>query len=255
MSKPISYISKVQDLTIEEKEQMWNLFSQYYTDIDYERFMEDLGEKQKVLLLKHEEEVRGFSTLLVYRSQYQGQTVRVLFTGDTIKDSRYWGDKTMNNAFSKFLILEWLSAPLTPFYWFLISKGYKTYLFLTKNLVEYWPRYDQPTPFKTVGLIHHLAEERYAGCLNPNTGVLTFLNKMGRLRDEAVPLTSEDLKVPEIAFFAKANPGHAHGDELCCLGVFNMNLWIHQGMKMMGFKKKKRTVKKTQSTLMPNTSV
>ena len=38
------------------------------------------------------------------------------------------------------------ARPRAEFYWFLISKGYKTYRFLPLFFREFYPRHDAPTP-------------------------------------------------------------------------------------------------------------
>ena len=219
-------VHKIKDLSPREREQMWKLFSQYYADIEEQRFYNDMDEKQKVLLTRDGDFIVGFSTLKIYQVKFMGATCRVLFTGDTIKDRRYWGEKSFSQAFSWFLVGEWLSQPWTPLYWFLISKGYKTYLFGEKKFSSFWPRSGVETPEKIQLLTEHLATERYPYAELRNGNVLHFPEKVGRLADNAVPLTAKDLLVPEIRFFVSQNPGHAEGNELCCLGEVNFGFLI-----------------------------
>lgn len=217
----------VLSLSEQEKMEMWRLFAEYYADISIERFFDDLLEKQKVLLMKSDGVIKGFSTLIVYEIEVEGRPARVLFTGDTIKDRSFWGDKKLAVGFFKFILSEWAKKPLTPFYWFLISKGYKTYMFLARNLVEYWPRYDKPMPARMESLIRQMAVQRYPEAYVEGQGILRFSEKLGRLKEGAVPLTERDLSLPEIAFFLKKNPGHENGDELCCVGRLGMKLWCY----------------------------
>lgn len=227
MGKKQVEVKAVAELVNLEKNQMWDLFSKYYDDISQDKFLDDLSNKQKVLIFKYNGIVKGFSTLIVYPIEFRGKKIRVLFTGDTIKDRAFWGDKTMNHGFSKFLMQEWLANPLTPFYWFLISKGYKTYLFATKNLIQFWPRYDQQTPDSVTALIRHLAIERYGDAYVEGRGVLKFSEKMGKLLADVAPLTESEMAIPEISYFVEKNPGHAEGDELCCVGKINSALFLH----------------------------
>ncbi len=38
-----------------------------------------------------------------------------------------------------------------------------------------------------------------------------------RLRPDVAEVTPERLRDPHVSFFVRRNPGHARGDELCCL--------------------------------------
>ena len=117
------------------------------------------------------------------------------------------------------------ARPLTPVYWFLISKGYKTYLLLSRNYTTYWPRHDKATPSWERTLIGHLATDKYGSSYRPATGVLRFEAREGRLKDGVAPVDPEALTHPDIRFFLQRNPGHVDGDELCCVGKVDMGLW------------------------------
>jgi len=47
----------------------------------------------------------------------------------------------------------------------------------------------------------------------------------GRLRDDVAPVDAFVLDDADVRFFAKKNPGHAQGDELCCLGKINLGFF------------------------------
>ncbi len=221
-------VSKINELNTVTKEEMWKIFSRFYSEVEYEKFFQDLFAKNYAIICrdKKTQEVKGFSTIHLYRTTIDGKEIKVLFSGDTILSPDYWGYKGLQLAFAKFSLTEWFREPLTPFYWFLISKGYKTYLLMTKNFVNYWPRHGKTTPDLERKAIEKLALSRFSDSWVPETGCLVFKTPQGRLKNGVVPISSEDLKDPDIQFFVKKNPGHALGNELCCLAEFSLTLWL-----------------------------
>lgn len=119
-----------------------------------------------------------------------------------------------------------ISHPATPLYWFLISKGYKTYLLLSRNYPVYWPRYDKPTPSWEKAVLDTLGTRKFGDEYLPEFGIIRHQNCPGKLKESVAPIGS-DLrdKHPDIDFFANSNPYHEKGDELCCLGLIGPSMW------------------------------
>jgi hypothetical protein len=215
-------------LTPAWRDAMWGLYSAYYADVERARFDSDLDAKSHVILLlaRPSDAVCGFSTLQSYRRVVQGRPVVVVYSGDTVVDRAHWGQTRLQRAFLAFVTRTWLANPGTPCYWFLISKGYKTYLLLARNFPEHWPRHDRPTPAWQAALLDSLAREKFADAWRPERGVLTHRDPLGRLKEGVAPLDQGLLALPDVRFFVEANPGHADGDELCCLGRVGLLLWL-----------------------------
>jgi hypothetical protein len=210
---------------------MWRLFERYYDDVGREDFLRDLRAKTHVLLLFDRDTgaLAGFSTIHAYRRTVAGRQVVVVFSGDTICDEKYWGQRALHGAFLRYVLRVKVSNPFTPVYWFLISKGYKTYLLLARNFPEYWPRHDQPTPAWHLQLLHVLAHDKYGEAWVPERGILHFARSQGRLRGGVAPIGAAELRDDHIRFFHERNPDAANGDELCCLGridgLLALNYW------------------------------
>ena len=60
-------------------------------------------------------------------------------------DKDCWGEKQLQRAFTKFLVRCRLRHPWRRIYWFLISKGFKTYLLMRNNFAS-WPNHREATP-------------------------------------------------------------------------------------------------------------
>ena len=196
--------------------------------MDRDRFERDLLGKQHVILLfdAADDALQGFSTLEVYTRTLEGRTFAVVYSGDTIIAPGYWGQTALGVAFVRFVLACKLRRPILPLYWFLISKGYKTFFLLSHNFPEYWPRHDQPTPARPAAILSYLATDKFGGAFLPARGILHFDPPLGRLRAGVAPIEPALLADPEVRFFVEKNPGHEQGDELCCLGRIDLRMGL-----------------------------
>jgi hypothetical protein len=208
-------------LSAAELEAMHALFTRYFAGSSAATFRRDLEQKNWVILLRDETgELRGFSTLLFYTTQAQGQTLSVVYSGDTIIQREYWGTPELPRSWIKTVLQVTADMP-QPVYWLLISSGYKTYRFLSVFYKSFYPRCDTPTPPETQALMDQLAQERFGTDYDPARGVVRFADGATPLKEGVAEVDEERLRDPHIAFFVARNPGHIQGDELVCL------TWIH----------------------------
>ncbi len=213
-------------LSADQRHRMWQLFSLYYTDVTETQFQADLAPKNHVILLEDtgSASLEGFSTLQVYRRAIGGRNVRIIYSGDTIVTEKYWGQPALQRTFVRFLVRERLKQPWGGLYWFLITKGYKTYLLLSRNFPDYYPHPERATPAWEKSVIDTLAQEKFGQEYNPESGVVCFRESHGKLREGVAPVEAHHLSHADIRFFVEKNPGHGLGHELCCLGK------VHFGM-------------------------
>lgn len=216
------------------RQAMWDLFAGYYEEIAADKFERDLQGKQHVILIRARDDgsVQGFSTITSFERTVQGRRVVGVFSGDTIMAAANWHQTVLQRAFLSYVIRVKLRRPLTPVYWFLISKGFRTYLLLARNFPEYWPRYDRGTPSWQAAVLDDFARSRFGDAWHPDLGVLKFPRCEGRLKGEVVGIDDRARQLPEVRFFEQRNPGHAQGEELCCLGRVNGRLWTSYMAKL-----------------------
>ena len=216
-------------LTPAERRRMYALMRRHYAGVSRAGFERDLAEKDWVLLLSDVQgEVQGFTTLMLLEAEVEGRTVHALFSGDTIVDKAYWGEPTLARAWAAFALSLADEVP-GPLYWFLISKGYRTYKLLPLYFQDYHPRPDAPLPPQTAAIMAALAERKYPGCYDPRRGLLRFARRKDRLRPELAAIETRRLKDPHVRFFLERNPGYAQGDELVCLARIsrdNFKRWL-----------------------------
>src|SRR6266404_1380839 len=171
---------------------MHQLFSGFYENADAPTFLRDLSKKDGAILVrdKQTKEIRGFTTVKKV-PLWDGQRDAIgVFSGDTILDPTCWGDRTLKDGFTRYLLSLWLTSFGTPLYWLLISKGYKTYMLLAKNFVNYYPRHDAPADPKLARLVQAYSEKLFPGKYDKQRGILDFGEGAQRLRDEVAPITT-----------------------------------------------------------------
>lgn len=218
-------VVSLNEVKLPERAKMFRLYKKYYANCEIEKFQYDLLSKDKVILLHSviDGELQGFSTLKhVHLTLPQGKKVRGIFSGDTVIEKAYWGDKALNMAFSLYLFKEKYKKPMTPLYWFLISKGFKTYLLLANNFPVYYPNPDVSTPLEMAQIMDKFSLSFFPKAYNCETGTLNFGEGYDRLKVSVAPI-DEDLllRSKKVSFFVQKNPHWERGEELVCLGLFN----------------------------------
>lgn len=203
---------------------MFELLKHYYHGVDYQRFLIDLNEKSHVILLFSSDQIiQGFSTLLVTRVPYKNKSCLGIFSGDTVLDRAYWGNGDLAMAFGRFLLAQKLKSPLSTIYWFLISKGYKTYLLMTNNFPTHYPRYERPTPENIKQIMHSFYQMKFNSSYNSQEGLIQFGSNISmRLKEKVADIDEASLKHPRIQFFNQTNPNWRDGVELACVAKVSL---------------------------------
>jgi hypothetical protein len=207
-------------LTRRERDEAFALLGRHFDAVARDLFERDLSDKNYVLLLRDREAdgaLAGFSTLCVYETtDPDGAPVSVACSGDTIVDPAAWNTAALPRM--------WIAAvrglraqyPNGPFYWLLITSGFRTYRLLSTFWSTFYPRFDLPATPDQQRLLDHLAGERFGDAYNAHSGIVRF-EKPQVLRSHLAGIPDTRLDDPHVAFFARRNPGHAAGDELACL--------------------------------------
>lgn len=231
MKKLFAKTLEVNELSFDDKNKMFELFQKYYENVSFEKFLKDLESKNRVIVLRDNDYkvIRGFSTLQNIQINQDGRKIFGLFSGDTVIDSNYWGGTALSMEFFKNVILTKLKNPTSEVYWFLISKGYKTYLLLANNFKTYYPHFEEQTPERIKTIIKKFANHMYDEELfDEQNLILKCANKFDRLKNSVAPISRElSLTNPKIAFFEKMNPQWQEGNELCCLGRVDTGFALH----------------------------
>ena len=219
------HIHTVDQLNRDDHLAMFDLMNRHYEHVDTRVFTDDLAEKQWVLRLVDLDTGRlvGFSTQRLIPIDVNGQRRLVLFSGDTIVDEAAWGRPDFFNT-SAALVSRLIAAhPNEDLYWYLISKGHRTYRFLPVFFREFFPRARVATPPLVKDILHGLGESRYPELYEPETGIIRADQHAYWLREDLMSIGEGRSRDRHVRFFLERNPGYAHGDELCCLAPLRMD--------------------------------
>lgn len=216
---------------------MFALMDAYYVGVTERAFATDLAEKQWVIQLIDETSgaIRGFSTQMLLDWTLEGRAGRALFSGDTIVHRELWGQNPLAQLWGRLaLSLMDENSSTSSLYWFLISKGFRTYRFLPVFFREFYPRFDAKTPAEVCQIIDVLAAGKFATAYDPSAGVIRNCGGACRLRPGMADVTPARQCDPHIRHFIKMNPGHAAGDELCCLAPLTRENFTPAAYRVMG---------------------
>lgn len=213
-------------------EQMWSLYTSYYENVVRSVFDRDLCEKQIVFVALDPQDgsVRGFSTATIDVHAYRGQQIGVYFSGDTIVEPRYWGQKPFHRIVAMTLLRWRLRHPFTRLYWHLTCNGYRTFLTLVRNCPEHWPHRVRGLPHWERGFINSITRERFGSMWLPEAGVV---RDNVRMKPNVAPFTAEVRRIPAVQFFLELNPGYATGDELSIVGRVNTRCFLSVAAKSL----------------------
>ena len=216
-----------------QRDAMWSLFAGTYEGTPRELFERDLDGKQRVIVMRDggDGALQGFSTIA---EDHGPGRVIVVFSGDTVIAKPYWGQKVLQRLFARAVVETKLRHPLRPVHWLLVTKGYRTYLLLTRNFPCHWPRHDRPTPPEVQKLIGAVARRRFGERFDAARGVLRACAGGGHVRSGVAPIEPRVEADPDVRYFLERNPGHAEGEELCCLGRVDAAFFARFVVKRLG---------------------
>lgn len=218
-SKIYTRYHPLKHIAVQDVREMFKVFCRYYENTSLEQFISDLNRKSGAFIIRRkiDDAIVGFSTMGIYHMEVDGKKIRGIFSGDTILEKEYWGNRAMNAAFVKRLVWEAIKDPFTPQYWFLISKGYKTFLLLTRNFPDYYPHPEHENPHMK-HIVEAYCDKLFPGKLDRDTMVLDFGEGSNCLKSDVTPISAAQRTETDIAFFEQRNPQWERGTELPCVG-------------------------------------
>ena len=232
-------------LTGAQREEIFSLFARCYDFVEESAFRQDLDNKTSIILLNDEAgKIAGFSTQQVYDWQLSGVPIRVLYSGDTVIDPASWGSQELAKAWCRVAARAMQGPPAARTFWFLISKGCRTYLYLPLFFRHFIPGAGEAgAPPEWKGLLDELAYDKFGGAYDPRTGLIRFPFSRGQLTAELATIPASRRDDPNVAFFLKRNPDYAHGVELACLAEVSLEnthgvgrRWMEQALSQLAVK-------------------
>jgi hypothetical protein len=201
-----------------QRRRMLALMHACYEGVDDARFCADFDAKQFVIVLEDEDQqLQGFSTLLLREEVLDGRVVDLVFSGDTVIDPAHWGSKALQTAFGTFCLQRKLLHPRRRLYWLLLSKGFRTYLLAVNYFPRTFPKRGVQAAPSLAAFRDRVATSLWGNAYKPALELLRHDTPRDRVRAPLAPPPPSALHNDDVRFFLEKNPHHADGDELVCL--------------------------------------
>ena len=221
------------DLTRADRDGMFALLDHHFMGVTRGQFDLDLENKNWVLLLHDTTgQLLGFSTLLVYEATFDGGPISVTCSGDTIVHPAAWSSMALPREWIKAVKQLRRQFPNGPYYWLLLTSGFRTYRLLSTFWKTFWPTFESSTSPGAVRLLDSLAAAQFGKQFDASRGVVRF-ERPQILRGPLAEIPQGRLRDPNVAFFVDRNPCHARGDELVCLCELSDSNLTRAGMRMV----------------------
>ena len=175
----------------------------------------DAGDGKGVQWLLRDADGRtvGFSTQRLLAEIPGTGGARFLFSGDTIVAPEHWNTPYLAGCFGHLMLRLIREHPRTPLYWFLISKGFRTYRFLPVFFARFWPDPRSPAPPGGAELLRTVAAWKFGACYDAADGLVK--DAAGdRLAEPLAAVPEAKRRDPHTRFFLERNPQYALGHEL-----------------------------------------
>jgi hypothetical protein len=213
-----SAVHDIGDLRPGDRDDMFRLMQRNYENVRRRKFEDDLDAKRWAIVVRTPSlKLVGFSTQVVLDARIGGARVYALYSGDTVVDREHWGDPALAHAWGNFALrlIEGFSAETL--YWFLTSKGFRTYRYLPLFFRFYCPRIGISTPRMEQLVIDSLGRQVGGQHYDANESIIRAADGKDFVRSELGDPGLRLLSNPHVRFFVERNPGFEQGDELCCL--------------------------------------
>ncbi len=211
------------DINFNSRTRMFELMFSCYNKITENNFNADLDKKQYVCLIKDKVDIiQGFTTFAINPNSAKDNKYNVLFSGDTIIAPQYWGTQVMRDGWCKSVGSIIAADTSKPWYWYLLSKGHRTYMFLPLFFKEYFPSIEAADSEEHLKKIASEVSKRlYGNCWKEDEGVIRFEESHGELKQELIQASYQKKGSKFVQFFLKKNPAFYKGEELVCIAPLN----------------------------------
>jgi hypothetical protein len=233
-----SSVHDVESLSSDDRDCMFGLMERTYENKRRESFDADLNAKQWVILVRGpaDDRIVGFSTQALLKCQVGDEPVTALYSGDTVVDRSDWGDPALAHMWGNFSLglIDRHSVDRGNLYWFLTSKGFRTYHYLPLFFRRYSPCAGVDTSREEQSIIgafgEHVGGRRY----DARHGVIRADNLSDFVRREIADIGARRDNNRHFRAFIKFNPGYMRGDELCCLAPLSRENFTSAAYRVMG---------------------
>ena len=210
------------------------------------RFEAQLAKDETVFLVRARttRHLVGFGTLSVIDVDHEDKKATIIYVGWTMISPEFRKHGITQRLGFKQFFKQRLKHPLRDIYWMITSSTLNSYLVVARNFRDSYPQVNRPWPRRESAYVEQVLT-RLDSEWDPNTGVISR-GGVSFYREGRVDQGTVDADDPDIAFYARANPGQAEGDSLVCLAPLTFKNFLYIIGRQL-FKKKPEKTGQTNS--------
>lgn len=231
----LSRVVAPDDLTIGQRDRMFDLMSHYFDQVARPRFEADLHEKDSVVLIEDDTGViQGFTTLRILWSTFQEEPIAAVYSGDTLLSPEYLGERGWLSTWARYVFARAKELPAQRVYWIFLAATYRSYQFLPGFFQEYYPHPDRPTPPAIAAIVEGFIRQKFDDPFDPASGIVSLREPTPYRDDQRIvsPIPPDD---PVARFFVARNPGYLSGDLLACITTIDPANVTRVGRRVLGW--------------------
>ena len=227
------YLASQEEIQACDRKRMFQILEENYDFVNFRSFERDLLQKNFVLLLKNDQQIiQGFSTIAIDPGNVGTSKFSIIFSGDTIISPHYWGTQELVRGFGNVLGQLYAGLGGKKLYWFLISKGHRTYLYLPLFFKNYFPSPDY-TDSNLESLVDSCSSRLFSNSWSRANGTIRFSSKKGQLKPQLAEATWTRSKNRHVQYFLDRNPSFYEGTELACMAEIEPENLLSRGRKFV----------------------
>jgi len=219
-------------LTTADSAEMFELMLLFYDNLNRTKFESDLSKKHQICLIRSKDtKIQGFTTFSLETAIINNKQLTYLYSGDTILRKQYWGQSTVAFKALGEIIKYTLNKKNEETYWFLITKGFRTYQLLPLFFKEFYPNCTVKTPLEINDIIDYLSHLKFGAKYEINTQIIKA--EADYLKHELNKITDKRKENKHINFFIEKNKNYIFGDEMPCVARIETKNFTNFALRYM----------------------
>lgn len=226
-----SDIIKVEEITDKNKFRMFEIMESVYYGTSFEKFANDLANKNYILVLYDNDNlIQGFTTIQIYDEFFEENPAKIIYSGDTVIDKDARGDIELMRAWWRFSFEIQQKYKSHKVYWFLISKGWRTYKFLPLFLKDFYPNANKTTPANIQIFMDKISQEKFGDLYKEG---IIYPKNPDYLKSGLDDVPNHKKNDKDVLFFLEKNPEYYKGNELVCFAELHPENLTKAGLRLL----------------------
>ncbi|MFT5383904.1 MAG: hypothetical protein ACI81W_001304 [Saprospiraceae bacterium] len=223
------------------KEQMWDVYRQYY-HYTREEFIQKIAKNNFYYFYTVNGQIIGFTGLRINRTKVQGKRQLLIYFGQTVVREDYRGKSLIPITGAKLCMKYWKEMLFSDVYFWADALTYKAYLVFAKSVEEMSPSRKRFMPDTIKAIVDHLGMIHYGNTYCAATG--TIQKQKVLVNDTTMQIREKYTADEDIRFYLKANLLFNQGHGLVTITPMNLmnarKLLKRYILKIFGWKVVKR---------------